>query len=499
MEIQSAPIYIGFLSLYFILLLGVGFVKARQIKSQADFSLAGRGLSTFVLVGTLLATWIGTGSIFGNAEETYRVGVAAFLIPVSGALGILALYYLAPRIRGFEQFTIQDILESRFGAFSRIVGSLTALVAYVIIVSYQYRAGAAIVERLMPNMGHVAAVGFVGVFVILYTFLAGMYSVAYTGVINGGLLLVGFGITVPLLVGDAGGISGVLASLEPQKKDLLGTYGLAELLSISLPPFLLLLGDANMYTRFFAAKDPASAKRSAYWMFWSVLLVECAIIFLSLVCTALVAQGKMPAPENPGHIIVQAAFHALSPFLGALLVATVVSVIVDTADSYLLAPASSLVRDIYQRFLDPSASERNIVLVSRAMVVVLGLVAFAMAFLSREFFKVSLFAYTIYGASITPALMAAFFWDRATPAGAIASMVTGAVTAVGWKVLVSDGLLGGIAQAAGWGGLASCVRAVAEMNLDAVIPATAASVVALVLVSLATARKPADESAMPVI
>ena len=117
---SPSPLYGIFLIVYLLALVFVGALKARKIKTQADFSLAGRGLPTFVLVGTLLATWIGTGSIFGNAEETYRVGLAGFLLPVAGGLAIIALYFLAARIRGFGQFTVQDILEARFGVGARI-------------------------------------------------------------------------------------------------------------------------------------------------------------------------------------------------------------------------------------------------------------------------------------------------------------------------------------------------------------------------------------------
>src|SRR5690606_30206325 len=108
----------------------------------------------------------------------------------------------------------------------------------------------------------------------------------------------------------------------------------------------------------------------------------------------------------------------------------VVAVVVSTADSYLLSPATAVVRDVYHRFLAPDADERSLVLVGRIVVVALGAVALALAFTSDRFFRVALFAYTLYGAAITPALLGALLWSRATPAGAVSSMVCGLVTAV---------------------------------------------------------------------
>jgi SSS family solute:Na+ symporter len=222
--VQDNPYFVhaAFLIVYLLALMGMGIVKARKIKTQEDFSLAGRGLSTYVLVGTLLATWIGTGSIFGNAEETYNVGVAAFIIPSASLLGIVALYFLAARIKRFGQFTIQDILEARFGVVARMLGTLTLLTAYVIIVSYQYRAGQAVVSRIFPGIDPTWCIAGVALFVIAYTALAGMVSVAYTDVANGVLMTVGILCALPFLLDATGGLSSAVQSLPVEGQTLFG-------------------------------------------------------------------------------------------------------------------------------------------------------------------------------------------------------------------------------------------------------------------------------------
>jgi SSS family solute:Na+ symporter/sodium/proline symporter len=478
----------AFLGFYLVLLIGVGAWKARGVRTQEDFSLAGRGLSTVVLVGTLLATWIGTGSIFGNAEQAYEVGVATFLLPLSSAVAIVALAFLAPRIRRFGQFTIQDILEARFGPAARVLGTLTLLGAYVIIVSYQYRAGASVLDHMLPGVGHRTSVCLVAFFVVLYTALAGMVSVAYTDVANGVLMLLGLALALPLLLSEVGGLDAAreaLAGVDPSRVELLGTYSGARMLSVLLPAFLLLLGDANVVQRFFSARDPKSARRAAVWMFFGVLVLDWLILGVALLGRALVAQGAIDAPEAPARIVVHLAFEALPPALGALLVGTVVAVVVSTADSYLLSPATSLVRDVIQRFVAPGLGERDIVRVGRIVVVVLGLVALGLAFTSDRFFSVALFAYTIYGAGITPALLAAYFWRRATAAGAVASMLTGVGCALGWKLLTGAGAQARL-DAAGLAWLSDLGRWGVAREVDAVLPAVAVSVVVLVVVSLAT-------------
>lgn len=466
----------SFLVIYLGLLIGLGAMKARKVKTHEDFALAGRGLSGAVLTGTLLATWIGTGSIFGNAQKAFEDGLSAFILPLSSAVGIIVLFLIAARLRRMNHFTIQDILEERFGVVTRILGTIVLLGGYLIIVSYQYRAGSSVVERVLPDLGHDQAIFLVAAFVIAYTALAGMFSVAYTDLANGILMTVGLAITLGLLLTRLGGPSAALESLPETHQDLMA-YSPARIISYLLPAFLLILGDANMYQRFFSAKDPQTARRSAAGMFLGVLILDWLIIGVALCGVALVARGEMSAPENPAHAIVHIAFEALPPILGALLSATVVAVVVSTADSYLLSPASSLVRDVYQRFARPDAGDREVVRASRGIVVILGLIALGLAFTSDKFFEVALFAYTLYGAAITPPLLAALFWKGATSAGAITSMVTGVGTAIVWHHWLGAWAVEWT-QSAGLSGLHEFVS-----NLDAALPAVLVSVFALVAVS----------------
>src|SRR5262245_29244287 len=129
-----------------LFLVAVGAAKSRRVHSQEDFSVAGRGLSAFVLFGTMLATWIGTGSIFGHAGKTYEVGIAAWILPMGAVLGIGALTFLAGQSRKFKAITVQDILEARYNKWARIFGVVTLVLTAVTIVSYQYRAAAAVVN-----------------------------------------------------------------------------------------------------------------------------------------------------------------------------------------------------------------------------------------------------------------------------------------------------------------------------------------------------------------
>lgn len=460
-------IYIAFITAYMVALVGVGFIRSRRVESQEDFAVAGRTLSTFVLFGTMVATWIGTGSIFGHAERTYEVGIAMLIMPLSDVIGITALTFLASRARNYAKITIQDILEERYGVVARLLGAITLIIATVTIVSYQYRAAGAVLNIAWPSLSLQTAVWIAVVFVIAYTAIAGMYSVAYTDLVMGLTMIVGILVTLPTLWIKAGGLQGMHAVLPSDHFLPFGPISWKEAMALLLPGALLVLGDANMYQRFFSARSGRSARRATIWMLFGVVYMDLMIIVTAWISSAL--EWNNPGLANHGRVIAYAARDFLPQALGAVMLTVIMAIILSTAISYLLVPATSLMRDVYQRFLDPQASPRRMVWLSRLAVVVLGLAAYYLSTRSSQFLSVALYAYTIYGTGITPALVAALVWKRATAAGGIASIVGGTGMTLVWE-------LSGLAQSTG---------------LDTVFPAISLSVLLLVLVSLATPRRAA--------
>ena len=87
-------IYFACIIVYLLILAGIGVYKSRQVKTEDDFAVAGRSLSPWIMVCTMLAVWIGTGSIVGNAERTYKDGMAALILPVGTFIGMILLFSL---------------------------------------------------------------------------------------------------------------------------------------------------------------------------------------------------------------------------------------------------------------------------------------------------------------------------------------------------------------------------------------------------------------------
>lgn len=142
--------------------------------------------------------------------------------------------------------------------------------------------------------------------------------------------------------------------------------------------------------------------------------------------------------------------------------------IISTANNWLFSPATNLVNDIYARYINPRASDKKILIVSRLMVVLLGIWSLFQSLGTESVLKRVLYAYTIYSAALTPVILAAFFWRRATATAAVASIAVGTVVTVSWDWIAPH-----------------LPRLLGER--DAIFPALVASLVCLVAVSLVTA------------
>jgi SSS family transporter len=444
--------------IYLASLVVLGIYLGKKVKTEDDFMVAGRNLSTKVLVGTLLATWIGSGSIIGGAGLAYRKGISALWFNAGVWIAIIILYYIAPRARMLAQYTIGDILELKYNKYARVLGSIVLIIAYTAITSYQFKAGG-MVLNVITGIPVIHGIIITAVFVILYTVLAGMLSVAYADVINGIVMTIGLILGFGFLISHGGGLNNILNSLPPHKLTIFGDMSLLEAFSYTLPTMLLLLGESNMYQRFFSAKNSSVARRATVWWIVGTIFIEGLIVFYAIIASGIFTN------INPEQALIHSTKYGLPTIIGVITFAALISIIISTADSFLLAPTTSIIHDIYQRFINPNADNKKIIRLSRICVVLLG----GFAFLQLQFFPtvlaMALYAYTIYGVGITPALLACFLSKRVTVYAGSVSILLGMVTTITWEILKTP------------------------YNIPTVYPALLASLLGLVVTSMVTSKK----------
>ena len=604
--------YLIAIFVYLFVLTGIGIYKSRQVKTQEDFTVAGRSLSPWIMVCTMLAVWIGTGSIVGNAGKTYEVGMAAFFLPLGTFVGMILLSFIATRAREIEAISVPEIIGRRYNNTARLLAVIALVIAYMVIVSYQFNAGGMVLEVIagkkekvalkvddiltkyhvskgyfhyappkdwtgtteikfyvrdpalrepkskgsatrrpqaedkwsetreiftvkvvksteiisekaqtsrlqnssvikentftrviikgydngfkkrdgiyrlasIPKQGQIflhepvltaqTATIIAAVFIIAYTMLAGLMSLAFADIVTGIIITVSLLIAFPVLLNKAGGFSGIQSAFaamgdRPDHMKLFGVFGAADYINFLLPVFLLVMGDANQYQRIFASKNAKGARTAVVVMIFLALLIEELII-----AEAWFAGSLTPDPENGRYVLIFAARHFMPQALGIIFMITVVGIIISTADSFLLVPSTTFIKDVYLNYINPKAPEKRIVFMSRFMVLTFGVIAWLVSLVfsqSTTVFEKALYAFTVYGSSITPCLVAALLWKKATTAGAISSILAGTVTTLLWEEIIKVHLPTELAK------------------LDAVLPAITLSVICLIAVSLLTQKK----------
>jgi SSS family solute:Na+ symporter/sodium/proline symporter len=424
-------------------------------------------------VFTLLATWIGSGSLFGGAGLGYRTGFPALWQSAGAWVGIALVYFLAHRVRRIAKYTMPDVLELRYGTTARTLATIVVVIAYTTIAAYQFRGGGRLLN-LVSGIDITQGALITMAFCVSYTALAGMLSVAYLDVGNGVAMLFGVGLAAAYVVMDQGGLGAALAGLRPDQVSIFGSLDpWRDAGALFFPTMLLLMGEANMYQKFFSAKDERAARLSVVGWIVGTIVVETLIVSVGVFGSSAIPGLSVGDSEA---IVIRAASELMPPLLGGLLLCGGAAIIVSTANSFLLTPASALISDVYKKSINPAATDRQILLYTRLMVVVLGAIGFIALGFFQTILQMALWAYTMYGAAITPALLAVFLWPRVTRAGGVASILAGMLTTLGWEIYAR--------QAGGY-----------PYELATVYPALALSVIALVGVSLATPKPTPQELA----
>jgi len=485
---------------YVLILLGISVYKSRSVKSADDFIVAGRNVPVYMLVATLVCTWIGSGSLFGTSGLTFRTGLSELWFSAGAWMGILVIYFIAARVRRIAQYTLTDLLEKRYNQVAKILGTITIIIAYMVIAGYQFKGGGRFIAILSdgaisPETGMLMA----AVLIIGFTMLAGMVTIVSIDIFNGALMLLAMVVAFPFAIASHGGLDAVITtiqSVKPSHLSITGGHDFFWVVGITLPTFLLLMSESSMYQKFSSSKDEKSARQAVLGMFFGVVLVEVLMMSIALVGFAIYADdprffmadgsvNRAMAEE----IILRIGYEQLPVVVGSLLLAAGAAIIISTGNTFLMVTSTNVTRDIFQAFFYKNATSRQIIWLQRACIVGIGVLAYLMMSQFETILEMALISYTMIGASLAPALLAAFFWKRVTRAGGVASIAAGMLSVIGITVLNS--IFKNSDHAVQVLGISF------PMDTDYIaLPAVTASILTLIFVSLVT-PKPDDSEWRP--
>ena len=361
---------------YLIAMVLIGLVVVKKVRSMDDYYLGGRSFGPLVLMATVCATIIGGSGLMGRAGVAYSSGFKAIMTALPYLLGMFIFSGLAGRISDvgtkFGVTSIPDLFEQRFGKTAKVV--LGCLIAFTMMgtVASQVTATATIINMLGGEIGisyELGALIACAVFII-YTATSGLFGVIYTDVFQFVMLILFVYILIPAssLV-KLGGIGNFVQNLAPE---LAKPYIDGGIVGDIITYFVFTLAGAEMWQRAFAAKNRRSAKEGLFLGTLAYGLTIPLVWFMGVVAHQLVPAEKIAAYGSTDAVVPALAIEILPVGLTGLALAGILSVIMSTADSYLIVSVQTCVHDIYKVFR-PDTPERKELRLTRVFAVVLPL------------------------------------------------------------------------------------------------------------------------------
>jgi len=427
-QLIAKPSLLVFVVIYVVLMVVVGAYYTKKSKTSDEFVRAGGGLGSIVLMGTFLATFTGNGTISGGGNSlAYTYGLwPGIFFAIPSLAGVVVLFLLANKIREQDTYTVAGIIENKYGRLARTLsGSIIAL-SMISICAYQYK-GLAYILNVTTGMDVGLATILSAILIIWLATSGGLKSVAVTDAISAGIMLVGIVVATPLVIQAAGGWDNAVAqniALNPASMELMGGQTWAGFLSGYLPLFFLSLGDQNLYQRIGAGNGKGNVNKGFIGWFVGLVIVVPLVAVIAFCAKAIFGTNIDAA------MAFMSTTTVIPTVAGGLLLAASAAFIITTGDSYLLSGATNITYDIYVDRINPNATDKQKFGFTRWTIVITGVIAYILLQFFPSVLAIQYWSYTIYGAGITPAVIAALCWKKVTKTGGIASMVIGTLVTI---------------------------------------------------------------------
>ena len=494
--------YLIAIVIYMIVIVGIGILFAKKANTNSEeYFLGGRSLGPWIAAFSAEASDMSGWLLMGLPGLAYWSGLAnAGWTAIGLTIGTyLNWLIISKRLRRYSvklnAITIPDFFSKRFHEKKKILMTISSLMIIIFFVPY---AGSCLVAcgklfSLLFNTSYTSMVILSAVVVLIYTFLGGFLAESTSDYIQAIIMIFALMFVMFLGINAAGGIEAIITnaksipgflsfftSANPTGEAINGsaifgapvTFSALSIVS-TLAWGLGYFGMPQVLLRFMgirSEKDLKKARRVA--MIW-VLISLVAAITIGLVGRLLFSDVYLIyGSGNTENIFILMATKLVPPLFAGFICAGILAAAMSSSDSYLLISASAIAKNIWQELIRKDATDKEIMLVSRIVLVLVSVLSVFVAIGKNPvIFSIVDFAWAGFGAAFGPLIILSLFWKRTTYEGAVAGMLTGGIMVFVWNFFISK--LGGI-----W--------AIYEL-----LPAFILSMLAIVIVSLLT-KKPSD-------
>ena len=464
----------GILFVYLALLVGLGFYAHRRQQNIEDYFVAGRRRGPMTIACLWIAAWIGGASVVGTSARVHQFGVTGVWYILAIAIGCLLFgLLLARRVKQLgdrhQHLTYPDFIEQHYDSRTRVVATITTVLAYTAYSAGQFAAAAAILQQLL-GWDYGASLLLAAAIVILYTAIGGYLAVTYTDWVQVALVLLGIvAVGVPVAISQAGSWTEMQAALPASYTDL-GAQGWDRIAALVVSLVLSFFVAMDSFSRSFAARDPAAARDGALLAILLILPIAVAVTWLGLACAVL-----YPVHASSGGILTRFVLEAFPAGLKGLMVIGILSAIMSVASICVLTASANYTRDIHQRYIQPGIAHSAMLRLGTLASLGAGGLAMLMAWKMRDIIDILQLGFTINSAALFLPTIAAIYWNHVPARAAFWSSSTSLATVIGWR----------IAADAGMGGL---------FNIDPLWPGLMVSATVLLALTLSRSRSIAKVS-----
>ncbi len=473
MKISEIVVFV----IYLLFMLGIGvyfFFKSKD-GSEKTYFLGGRQMGAWVTALSAGASDMSAWVLMGLPTSIYALGLGQVWIPVGLAIGYTISWIVeAPRLRRFsivanDSITIPQYLTNRFLSKSKalqVICAVVFLVAYTVYAASSVKACGTLFHTVI-GIKESTAMYIATVIIVGYTFLGGFNAVCWTDFFQGMLILAAM-LIAPIAAASVLTLSDT-AVVAQQTPGFWNAFANWKDIASGLGWGLGYFGMPHIIIRFMSLKSQKDLKKSAkIGISWTVLIV----IFAALI--GIIGRLAFGFNEeiNEGSLVFITMVRKIFPgVISGILLSAVLAASMSTADSQLLAAASSFSADVYQPVIRKNkASDKEMLWSGRIVVLVIAVCSLLIASNPSSGSIMSLVsnAWGVFGAAFGPAIMLSLFWKRFNFSGAVAGIVVGAVVDICWLVFLSD------------------------IGIYEIIPGFVASMIAAVVVTLIT-KKPSED------
>ncbi len=450
--------------LYMAMMVGIGFAVADKNKTSGDFFLGGRHLGPLVTAMSAEASDMSGWLLMGLPAIALMGGLAeASWTAIGLAVGTYINWLIvAKRLRVYSQkidaFTIPDFFAKRFGDKTKILTVIAALIIIVFFIPYT-ASGFSACGKLFSSlfgMDYLKAMILSAVVIIVYCTLGGFLAASTTDFIQSIVMTVALFVVVGFSEGAAKGFGNVFANVQSLNGYLdlfrgfdvasgtTGSYGALPVAS-TLAWGLGYFGMPHILLRFMAIEDEKKLKLSRrVASVWVTISMGISVI-IGVIGYSLMKSGMIPSYENASAaetIIVDiakviASYGYVPAFVGGVILSGILASTMSTADSQLLAAASSISQNIVQESFGVKLSQKKSIILARVSVVIISIIAIILARdPNSSVFRIVSFAWAGFGASFGPVILCSLFWKRTNKWGAVSGMLAGGIMVFVWKFVI---------------------------------------------------------------